>query len=64
MSRKQVQMKQMGNEIRNKVVKIRVNDTEFNQFDEASREIDMEKTQIVREAIKEYLAKKDIEIWN
>lgn len=47
-----------------KVAKIRINKAEFAEFDKASKELNMEKTIIMREAIKEYLAKRDIEIWN
>ena len=56
--------KQLDNKIREQVVKIRVNDIEFNEFDEASIKLEMSKTNIVREAIKEYLAQRNIEIWN
>lgn len=47
-----------------KVAKIRINKAEFAEFDKASKELNMEKTIIMREAIKEYLAKRDIKIWN
>ena len=56
--------KQFEKRIRNQVVKIKVNDIEFDEFDKASAELDMSKTNIVREAIKEYLAQRNIEIWN
>lgn len=56
--------KQFEKRIRNQVVKIKVNDIEFDEFDKASVELDMSKTNIVREAIKEYLAQRNIEIWN
>ena len=56
--------KKYNDEIRNKVAKIRINDTEFNEFDEASITLGMEKTEIIRQAVKEYLAQRNIEIWN
>ena len=56
--------KQFEKRIRNQVVKIKVNDIEFDEFDKASVELDMSKTNIVSEAIKEYLAQRNIEIWN
>lgn len=56
--------KKYNDEIRNKVAKVRINDTEFEEFDRASAILQMEKTEIIRQAVKEYLAQRNIEIWN
>lgn len=64
MERKRIKTKQYNGELRNKVAKIRINDTEFEEFDRASKLIDVDKTEIIREAVKEYLAQREIYIWN
>ena len=51
-------------DVKTKVVKMRANNSEFAEFDKASKDLNIEKTLIIREAIKEYLAKRDIHIWN
>ena len=56
--------KKYNDEIRNKVAKVRINDTEFEEFDRASAMLGMEKTEIIRQAVKAYLAERDIEIWS
>lgn len=61
--KKRFKSKQYNDEVRNKVAKIRLNETEFNEFDIASREVGLEKTVIIREAVKEYLAQHNIHIW-
>ena len=50
-------------ERRNKSAKVRMNEIEYNEFDRASSELNLEKSFIIREAVKAYLADKGIHIW-
>lgn len=50
-------------ERRNKSAKVRMSTIEYNEFDRVSTELNLEKSYIIREAVKAYLAKKGIQIW-
>lgn len=47
-----------------KVAKIRINNAEYAEFDEAAKKLATQKTVIIREAVREYLSARNIEIWN
>lgn len=59
MSRRKVSDEQR----RNKSAKVRMNEIEYREFDRASEELNLEKSFIIREAVKAYLASKGIKIW-
>lgn len=48
---------------RNKSAKVRMNEVEYKEFDEASEALNLEKSFIIREAVKAYLQDKGIHIW-
>lgn len=56
--------KKIKEDVKIKVAKIRINNTEYNEFDEAAKKLNTQKTVIIREAVKEYLSARNIEIWN
>lgn len=50
--------------IRNRSLKIRLNDAEYDELDAVAIKLNITKAEITRNAIKQYLAQDDIEIWN
>lgn len=48
---------------REKYLRIRANDSEVKEFDIACNMMEMNKSDLIRQAIIEYLAKENIEIW-
>lgn len=48
---------------REKYLRVRANDLEVKEFDIACSMMEMNKSDLIRQAIIEYLAKENIEIW-
>lgn len=55
--------KHLKDDVRTRALKIRLGNREFDELDAVAKELDITKAEITRTAIKEYLAKQNIEIW-
>lgn len=60
---KNVRKRMVNGEMKDKSTKVRMTNTEYVEFTEASKALNLDKSYIVREAVKEYLADRGINIW-